>query len=194
MKNKYCFGEFISNCFAFVFTKIFYRGARFIARPLYLRGRKSISGWKGLSLGHGCRLDLNGKKKTLFMGDNCDFGDYVHIVAFESVTIGNNLLCASKVFISDTSHGSYSCETSNQSDPSSIPSLRELVCKPVKIGNNVWIGENVVVLSGVSIGDGCIIGANSVVTKSFGECLIIAGNPAVAIKRFDKDNNTWVKI
>ena len=55
--------------------------------------------------------------------------------------------------------------------------------KEVKIGKNCWIGDGVIILPGVSIGDGCIIGAGSVVTKSFGDYVLIAGNPAVAKKR-----------
>ena len=55
--------------------------------------------------------------------------------------------------------------------------------KTVKIGNNVWIGANVVILPGVEIGDNVVIGAGSVVTKSFkeGNCVIV-GNPAKIIK------------
>jgi acetyltransferase-like isoleucine patch superfamily enzyme len=55
--------------------------------------------------------------------------------------------------------------------------------KSVKIGNNVWIGANVVILPGVEIGDNTIIGAGSIVTKSFkeGNC-VIGGNPAKIIR------------
>ena len=54
--------------------------------------------------------------------------------------------------------------------------------EPITIGNNVWMGGNVTILPGVSIGDNVVIGAGSVVTKSFpGNCLI-AGNPARVIR------------
>ena len=53
----------------------------------------------------------------------------------------------------------------------------------VSIGNNVWIGGGVTILPGVSLGNNVIVGAGSVVTKSFPENVVIAGNPAKIIKR-----------
>jgi maltose O-acetyltransferase len=53
----------------------------------------------------------------------------------------------------------------------------------VVIGNDVWIGANVIILPGVKIGDGAIIGAGSVVTKDVEEYSIVAGNPAKVVKR-----------
>lgn len=54
---------------------------------------------------------------------------------------------------------------------------------PIRIGSNCWIGTNAVVLPGVQLGDNVIVGAGSVVTKSFGADVIIAGNPAKIIKQ-----------
>lgn len=54
--------------------------------------------------------------------------------------------------------------------------------KPIKVGNNVWIGGNVVVLPGVTIGDNSVIGAGSVVTKDIPSNVVAVGNPAKVIK------------
>lgn len=55
----------------------------------------------------------------------------------------------------------------------------------IKVGNNTYIGNNSIILPGVTIGDNCIIGANSVVTKSIPDNIIIAGNPAKFINYID---------
>lgn len=54
--------------------------------------------------------------------------------------------------------------------------------KPIKVGNNVWIGGNVVVLPGVAIGDNTIVGAGSVVTKDIPPNVVAVGNPCRVIK------------
>ncbi|NBR15729.1 MAG: hypothetical protein EBU01_14295 [Crocinitomicaceae bacterium] len=78
---------------------------------------------------------------------------------------------------------------STNNDPSTLH-----LEKPVKlsndilIGDNCWIGANVFVRGGVQIGNNTTIGANSVVTKSFPENSIIAGVPARLIKKLDERN------
>lgn len=114
-----------------------------------------------------------------------------HIVAHEKVEIGNDVLIASKVFISDTNHGNYSGEI--QDSPITKPSERHLFSSTVNIGDRVWIGENVVILAGSRIGDGCIIGANSVVKDEWPNNTILAGIPARALKKWDKEQGKWVR-
>lgn len=173
MRNRYSFSEFIKTLYSFVVTKITYPQARLIRRPIYIRGRYSATGLIGLTTGRFCRFDLDGKKKTLYIGENCEIGDNVHIVAFNKVVIGDNVLAASKVFISDTNHGSYKGE--NISSHNTPPNKRELVKGETYIGNNVWIGENVVILAGSKIGDGCVIGANTVVSTEIPPNSIVVG-------------------
>lgn len=58
--------------------------------------------------------------------------------------------------------------------------------KPIEVGNNVWIGGNVVVLPGVKIGDHCVIGAGSVVTKDIPDNSVAVGNPCKVIRKIEQ--------
>lgn len=112
------------------------------------------------------------------IGSNCHFGAFNHITAVNSIEIGDNILTGKNVTITDNSHGSTEPE-----HLSIEPILRPLVSKgPVKIGNNVWIGDKATVLPNVTIGDGAVIAANAVVTKDVPAYSVAAGNPAKVIK------------
>jgi len=67
----------------------------------------------------------------------------------------------------------------------SRPPRPKLKTAPVKICDNVWIGMNATILKGVNIGDNSVVAAGSVVTKSVEPNTIVAGNPAVVVKRFE---------
>ncbi|GCD09733.1 DapH/DapD/GlmU-related protein [Clostridium tagluense] len=197
MKNGYGLGEIFKNAIALFYTKIFYKGARLIRRPIYVRGKKFLQYGEGLTTGYGCRLEMFdtgvGEVKKLVIGKNCKLGDNVHIAAGENVTIGDNCLMASKVYISDVNHGDYSGIV-EYSSPDISPDNRQLYTRTVSIGNNVWIGENVCILPGVTIGDGCIIGANSVVNRGVLNNCMIAGSPARVIKKYDDKARQWRKF
>jgi len=176
-------------------TKFVFKNARIIRFPIDIRGKKFIQVSKGFTTGFGCRIEaypLNGNK-ALFIGRNFQMNDYVHITAMESVIIGDNVLIASKVYISDCSHGSYSGDELD-SDPDSIPKDRIMYSKPILIEDNVWLGEFVSVLPGVTIGKGTIVGANSVVTKSLPANVIAVGSPAKPIKEFNFETKKWELI
>jgi lipopolysaccharide O-acetyltransferase len=111
----------------------------------------------------------------------------------ESVIIGNNVLLASKIYISDCSHGCYSGNV-NDSNPDTLPVDRPLFSNPIIIEDNVWLGEFVSVLPGVTIGKGTIVGANSVVSKSLPPNVIAVGSPAKPIKKFNFQTSRWEKI
>ncbi len=193
-KNRYSLSEMISNAYSLILTKIVYPQCRLIRRPTVIRGKKSLNGAKNLTIGKNCRFDLDGKKDTLKIGENCEFGDNTHIVALKKVSIGDNVLIASKVFISDCSHGCYSSIYGIKHDSPTIPpNERQLLYKEVSIGNNVWIGENAVVLLGVNIGSGCVIGANSVITKNIPPNCIVVGNNHV-IKQYNTDRQVWEMV
>ena len=92
-------------------------------------------------------------------------------------------------------HGNYSSlKNLEHSCPDEIVKERKIFTKPVKICQNAWLGENIAVLSGVTIGKNSIIGANSVVSKNIPENCIAVGNPAKVIKKYNFETRTWEKI
>ncbi|MGM9473813.1 DapH/DapD/GlmU-related protein [Pseudarthrobacter sp. YS3] len=62
----------------------------------------------------------------------------------------------------------------------------------MRIGSNCWIGDNVIILGPVEIGDGVVVAANSVVTKDVPPMRMVAGVPARVIKSFQESSKTWV--
>ena len=98
----------------------------------------------------------------------------LQIVSADRVTIGDNVMIASRVYISDADwHEIY--------DRLASPGPHA----PVTIGENVWLGEGVKVCKGVTIGANSVIGAGSVVTKDIPANVIAAGNPAKPIRELD---------
>lgn len=193
IRNRYSFFEHITLGISYIFTRLFFPKAKLVCYPVYMRGKESLEYGEGFNIGYGCRFDLiNTSKKTLFIGQNFEAGDYCHFVALNEVIIGDNVLFASKIFVSDTHHGIY--KGKDCSSPYEKPNDRVLATSSVHIGNNVWIGDNVVILPGSYIGDGCIVGANSVVTGEFGDNSIIAGTPAKVLKVFDMNSRKWEKV
>lgn len=129
----------------------------------------------------------------LTIGTSARLSDFVHIASLGRVTIGNHLLSGSRVLISDHAHGCYGGPGS--SDPAIPPAQRPLhLPAPVRIGDNVWLGDGVAVLAGAEIGDGCIIGANSVVTGPIPAGTVAAGAPARVLRRWHAELGDWVKV
>ena len=189
MTNAYSPSEFVKNCWSLLCTKLFYRPARLIRRPVYIRGGKGMTFGPGFTTGYRCRLEIfnaqDGVKLTI--GSNCKFGDQVHITASEQVIMGDDCLLASNIFISDTNHGT------GMDDPRTPPDSRPLTTSPVTIGNCVWIGEGAAILPGSRIGDGCIIGAHAVVKGQIPAYSVAAGVPARVIKRYNFETSAWEK-
>jgi len=153
--------------------------------PTYLLGGKYIEIGTKFHASYRLRIEAWDRYKNISfnpsikIGDNVSFSDNCHIGAINLVKIGNNVLIGSNVYITDHFHG-----TSELLDLKISPIERNLYSKgPVIIKDDVWIGDGVCIMPNVTIGRSCIIGANSVVTKSFPEGCIIAGSPAKVIKK-----------
>jgi lipopolysaccharide O-acetyltransferase len=193
--RTYGWSGLVRIAYSLICTKLFYCPARLIRRPVYIRGRRNIRWGQGFTTGVGIRLDAfgGGKETKLFIGDRVQLDDYVHIGAIHSVIIGNDVLIASRVFISDHHHGNYQGEQEHSS-PQITPASRPLISQPINIGDRVWIGEGVSVLAGVQIGEGAVIGAGAVVTKDIPPNTIAVGIPAKVIKKFDPVNEKWISL
>ena len=105
--------------------------------------------------------------KNVFINACCKFQDQ------GGIEIGNGVLIGHNVTLATLNHDER-------------PEFRQNIYpKPIKIGDNVWIGSNATILQGVIIGDGAIIGANAVVTKDVPENMIVAGIPAKIIRKVE---------
>lgn len=126
-----------------------------------------------------CKHGADTFTPTIKFGNNVSIGEYCHISAISRIVIGNNVLTGRRLTISDNSHGII--EKGELFVP---PSNRHMTSKgDIYIGDNVWIGENVVVLPGVHIGESAIIGAGAIVTKDVPAFSVACGNPVRIIKQ-----------
>ena len=109
---------------------------------------------------------------NIYVGDNfyANFGCVILDVA--EVRIGKNCLIAPQVGIYTATH---------PIDPTERVSGLEYA-QPITIGDNCWIGGNAVINPGVTLGSNVVVASGAVVTKSFGDNLVIGGNPAKVIK------------
>ena len=120
----------------------------------------------------------------LRIGNNVQVTASLQVYAMKEIIIEDNVLFAANVFISDGFHGY------NRID---IPYKDQAMfnLEPVFIGEGCWIGQNAVIMPGVTVGKFAIIGANSVVNKKIPEYSIAVGNPARVIKRWNFETRTW---
>nr|WP_234922612.1 acyltransferase [Aeromonas caviae] len=152
---------------------------------------------KSLSIGDKCIL-LNdnifeSEEGFISIGNGCFINSGTKLITRSSITIGNNVTIAWNCMLYD--HDSHSLDYRDRVGDQE-QQLRDwhtgnfianknwetVNSKPIVIGDNVWLGFDVVVLKGVRIGEGAIIGAKSVVTRDIPAWSVAAGNPAKVIK------------
>ena len=132
-------------------------------------------------------------------GKDVDIGDDVLIRSPEKMKIGDGANIADNCFIDAAGGfqmGNYSgmgqfgvvLTTDHQPDGESIPFDDTRIVKPVIIEDYVWIGRNVSILSGITIGEGAIIGLGAVVRRDVPPCAIVMGNPARVVGHRDKEH------
>ena len=127
-------------------------------------------------------LDLVKQGAVLTIGEYANIGRRTVIACSELVEIGDYVMIAPDVYIFDADHSYQNIET---------PILYQPLTKAkhLKIGKNSWIGIHAVILD--SVGQGCVIGANSVLTKPTGDYEVWVGSPAKCVKKYNQSTNKW---
>lgn len=120
-------------------------------------------------------LEARGKDARIEIGRNTKINNgFVAIAEKSSITIGQNCLIGTRVEIYDSDFHALSAEARRNGDRHEA--------SPVRIGDNVFIGSNVRILKGVTIGDGCVIANSSLVTRDLPANSLASGIPATVIR------------
>lgn len=164
----------------------------YIAFPYSLGGKSSISIGDNFNMrkyGHIIAIEKYENKfysPNISIGNDVYIGGNAHIHAIDEVVIEDGCVLSEFVYISDLAHGFH--------PDKGLIMKQELEKKgKVHIHKNVFIGLHCCILPNVTLGEHCIVGTGSVVTKSFPAYSIIAGNPAKMIKRYDFETKIWRK-
>lgn len=149
---------------------------------LHIRGNNNkICIGEGCRIGPECNFWMEGNNTTLIIGNNTSFNWHVHICIQEDdmcVRIGNNCMFSNHLIIrTSDSHSIISIATGKRINPP----------LPILIGNHVWIAPDSKIFKGVTIGDGSIIGSNTLVTHDVPANCLAVGIPA----RVVKENVEW---
>lgn len=150
-----------------------------IVSPRVLRGVESIHFGSGVACYGGAWLAVEEGGGPLIVGDNTYFGHDVHIHALDAVSIGQGCVFADGVFVASTDH--------DHGEPSKVHGTGR-----IEIGDDVFLGQRVVVLGGVTIGNGATVGAHSVVTKDVAPGDVVAGIPARPLRDDARPQGTHV--
>ena len=174
-----------------------------IQEPHRLINPQHITIGDNVSLGPGCMLNAIQRYPGRFLtelpegiepqcfqpgiviGNRVSATGYLTVSAARRVTIEDDVIIASSVFIGDHSHGRSRVDVAYKYQP-----LEQIL--PITIGRGSWLGEHVVVLPGVTIGEFAIVAANSVVSSDVPARTIVAGAPAKPVKRWSDAANNWV--
>lgn len=159
-------------------------GKPILSQPLLLSGKGKITFGNNVKIGfdtsknfytHYAFFESRNPESEIIIGDNVLINNAMSIEAISKITIGNNVLIGVNCSIFD--NDGHNLESNQRL--SGVPNFGEIL-----ISNNVFIGDDVTILKGVSIGENAVIGAGSVVTRTIKSNSIAVGNPAKIIKEF----------
>ncbi|HFJ9293030.1 MULTISPECIES: acyltransferase [Bacillus] len=174
--------------FLFVGKKVELKGKRFIklGNGITIDNHVSLDALsiEGIHIGNNvhigtytkmaCSGSLKNLGKGLKIGNNSGIGDFCFFGAAGGIQIGNNVIMGQNVRFHSENHNF---------DRLDIPIKEQGVTnKGITVGNDCWIGSGAVFLDGVEVGDGCVIGANTLVNKNIPAYSVAVGNPVKIVK------------
>ncbi len=118
------------------------------------------------------------------IGKNIIIGEYSTIQGQGGVVLEDNVLLASHVHFISNHHQYTDINQPIKEQPN--------IARKILIKENTWIGINVVILSGVTIGKNCVIGTGSIVKNDIPDYSVAVGNPAKVVKTYDCDSKQWL--
>ena len=152
------------------------------------RTRMDVVPWNKFELGEYSTVEdfsaVNNGVGPVIIGDRTKIGLSNTIIG--PVTIGNDIRLAQNITLSGLNH--------NYTDVTLPIHVQGVSTSPIVIEDETWIGANVVVLAGVTIGKHCIVAAGSVVTKDVPSYSVAVGNPARVLKKYNPETKLWEKV
>lgn len=121
------------------------------------------------------------------IGNDVYIGPGLYLACAGLISIGDGSVLSESVYINDSSHGL---------DPENGPIMKQVLTRKgdIIIGKSCFLGLRSAILTGVVLGDHCVVGINSVVTKSFPSYSMLAGSPARLVRRYDPARKSWVGV
>jgi acetyltransferase-like isoleucine patch superfamily enzyme len=147
-----------------------------LSLPIQLVGAERITLGSRIYFGPGCWLLTHGPEGRLEVGDDTSIAGYCVLSAATNVRIGRSVLFARNVYIADHRHGFELDDTPIIDQP--LANIR-----PVVVEDGAWLGQNVVLLPGVTVGRGAVVGANSVIREDVPPRSVVAGAPGRVVRR-----------
>jgi acetyltransferase-like isoleucine patch superfamily enzyme len=155
-------------------------------------GRVHVSGTANIKLGKRCRLGMEVELRTveagrIHIGEDTRLNRGCTLTSYAQIRIDDFTIIGEFVSIRDANHGLKRGEPMRYQPHTCLKRGEPMryqphTCKPILIGRDVWIGRGSCILPGVTIGEGAVIGANSVVTRDVPDFAIAGGVPAKVIK------------
>src|SRR5574344_403445 len=158
------------------FGKLYFPSS--FGKPIWLYKVKRVFIGKRFRIMDGARIETH-KNGKITIGENCSFGQNLHLTAGGNLTIGSNVTISGNVFISDNNH----CY-----DKLNVHSFdQKLEIKETHIGDYCFLGYGAAILPGTTLGNNVIVGALSLVKGTYPDNVVVAGNPAKIIKKYNAE-------